>query len=97
MVSPPQSVTDEAASDIEKDLARTFPSMRRFAGQEGQQALRRVLLAYAAYDPEVQMSAAAASCLALWQSVVAHRGLAIVLLGGYLVHGHRASAEHRIA
>lgn len=27
--------------------------MRRFASQEGQEALRRVLLAYAAYDPEV--------------------------------------------
>lgn len=43
----------EAAADIEKDLARTFPSLRRFASPEGQQALNRVLRAYAAYDPEV--------------------------------------------
>jgi hypothetical protein len=28
--------------------------MKRFAAAEGQEALRRVLLAYAAYDPEVR-------------------------------------------
>eukprot|EP00775_Hariotina_reticulata_P008509 gene8509-8691_t len=43
----------EAAADIEKDISRTFPNMKRFATAEGQEALRRVLLAYAAYDPEV--------------------------------------------
>lgn len=44
---------DEVSSDIDKDLARTFPSMRRFASRDGLESLRRVLLAYAAYDPEV--------------------------------------------
>lgn len=53
-----QPVSDEAVNDIEKDIARTFPATRRFTTAEGQQALRRVLHAYAAYDPEVscQMS-----------------------------------------
>ncbi|KIY93737.1 TBC1 domain family member 1 [Monoraphidium neglectum] len=46
-------VGDEAGADIDKDLARTFPTTRRFAGSEGQAALRRVLRAYAALDPEV--------------------------------------------
>ncbi|WIA38081.1 hypothetical protein OEZ86_001449 [Tetradesmus obliquus] len=46
-------VSDEAVNDIEKDIARTFPATRRFTTAEGQQALRRVLHAYAAYDPEV--------------------------------------------
>lgn len=41
------------ASDIDKDIHRTFPSLRRFAGPAGQDSLRRVLQAYAAYDPEV--------------------------------------------
>jgi hypothetical protein len=44
-------VGDEAGADIDKDLARTFPTTRRFAGSEGQAALRRVLRAYAALDP----------------------------------------------
>lgn len=43
----------DAAADIEKDLGRTFPTLKRFAAAEGQEALRRVLRAYAAYDPEV--------------------------------------------
>jgi hypothetical protein len=50
---PAQPVSDEAVNDIEKDIARTFPNTRRFAAAEGQEALRRVLHAYAAYDPEV--------------------------------------------
>ena len=47
------AVVREAGEDIEKDLARTFPATRRFAGAEGQAALRRVLRAYAALDPHV--------------------------------------------
>jgi hypothetical protein len=43
----------EAASDIEKDLARTFPNHRRFATAHGQKALGRILRAYASYDPEI--------------------------------------------
>jgi hypothetical protein len=50
-----QPVSDEAVNDIEKDIARTFPNTRRFAADEGQEALRRVLHAYAAYDPEVSV------------------------------------------
>lgn len=42
---------EEAGADIQKDLARTFPLTKRFAGAEGQAALRRVLRAYAALDP----------------------------------------------
>ncbi|CAD7702176.1 unnamed protein product, partial [Ostreobium quekettii] len=43
------------SSQIEKDLHRTFPNHVYFAeeGGEGQQALFRVLKAYACYDPEV--------------------------------------------
>ncbi|GBF87851.1 hypothetical protein Rsub_00563 [Raphidocelis subcapitata] len=47
------AVAGEAGDDIDKDLGRTFPGTRRFAGAEGQAALRRVLRAYAALDPEV--------------------------------------------
>lgn len=50
-----QPVGAEAAADIEKDLDRTFPRTRRFAAAEGQEALRRVLMAYAAFDPEVRV------------------------------------------
>lgn len=64
-----QSISDEAASDIDKDLARTFPSMRRFASQEGQEALRRVLLAYAAYDPEVRTVSGMVKLGCGWDSV----------------------------
>jgi len=46
-----KQVTEEAAGDIEKDVARTFPATKRFAGEEGQRALWRVLRAYAALDP----------------------------------------------
>jgi hypothetical protein len=49
-----QVITAEATADIDKDLARTFPSLKKFAAQEGQDALRRVLQAYAALDPEVR-------------------------------------------
>jgi len=48
-----QPIGDEAAQDIEKDLSRTFPTTKRFYSAEGQAALRRVLRAYAAFDPEV--------------------------------------------
>jgi hypothetical protein len=50
-VTTAHQVPDEAATDIEKDLSRTFPATRRFAGPEGQGALGRVLRAYAALDP----------------------------------------------
>jgi hypothetical protein len=48
-----QPVGGEASDDIDKDLGRTFPTTKRFAAAEGQDALRRVLRAYAAFDPEV--------------------------------------------
>jgi hypothetical protein len=51
---PLQPVGDEAAADIDKDLGRTFPTLKRFAAADGQEALRRVLRAYAALDPEVR-------------------------------------------
>jgi hypothetical protein len=54
LLSVVQPVGTEAAADIDKDLGRTFPSMRRFATAEGQDTLRRVLRAYAAFDPEVR-------------------------------------------
>lgn len=53
MLLQPQELPALAASDISKDIGRTFPSHRRFAGPAGQEALRRVLHAYAAHDPEV--------------------------------------------
>lgn len=48
-----QIPTDVASSDIEKDITRTFPDTKRFASEEGQAALRNVLVAYANYDAEV--------------------------------------------
>lgn len=54
-----QPVGEEAAADIDKDLGRTFPTLKRFAAAEGQDALRRVLRAYAALDPEVRGHASA--------------------------------------
>lgn len=39
------------AEVIERDIHRTFPGHPWLAGEEGQAALRRVLLAYAVYDP----------------------------------------------
>jgi hypothetical protein len=64
LLSVVQPVGAEAAADIDKDLGRTFPSMRRFATAEGQDTLRRVLRAYAALDPEVRSCGCAqAFCL----------------------------------
>jgi hypothetical protein len=48
-----QPLPADAAADIDKDLDRTFPSTVQFDDEEGQQQLRRVLRAYAAYDPDV--------------------------------------------
>lgn len=53
LTMPPQAISDEAANDIDKDLKRTFPNTKRFKTEEGQSSLRKVLRAYAAYDPEV--------------------------------------------
>ena len=49
----PPRCPPEAAADIDKDVGRTFPGHRRFAGAEGQRALGRVLRAYASSDPEL--------------------------------------------
>lgn len=48
-----QEISLESATDIEKDVARTFPSTKRFNSEQGQSSLRNVLRAYAAYDPEI--------------------------------------------
>ena len=40
-------------TSIDKDVGRTFPEVDLFGTERGQQALKNVLLAYAAYDPEV--------------------------------------------
>jgi hypothetical protein len=39
--------------EIDKDLHRTFPAYRRVSSPEGQEAMRGVLHAYAAFDPEI--------------------------------------------
>jgi hypothetical protein len=49
---------------MDKDLARTFPSLRKFAAAEGQEALGRVLRAYAALDPEV--GGGGVGCVCVW-------------------------------
>lgn len=49
----PQPLPADAAADIDKDLDRTFPGTEQFNNVAGQQQLRRVLRAYAAYDPDV--------------------------------------------
>lgn len=61
-----QPVGEEAAADIDKDLGRTFPTLKRFAAAEGQEALRRVLRAYAALDPEVRAPVWHRPSPALW-------------------------------
>jgi Rab-GTPase-TBC domain len=48
-----QDLDEAVASDIEKDIGRTFPEVARFSEQSGTQALMNVLKAYAAFDPEV--------------------------------------------
>lgn len=48
-----QGIVQEASNDIEKDITRTYPNTKRFAEADGQNSLRNVLRAYAAYDPEV--------------------------------------------
>ncbi|KAL6752645.1 rab-GTPase-TBC domain-containing protein [Haematococcus lacustris] len=48
-----QALPVEVRSDIKKDCPRTYPSHQRFACPEGRRALRNVLTAYAAYDPDV--------------------------------------------
>ncbi|KAK9820411.1 hypothetical protein WJX72_010036 [[Myrmecia] bisecta] len=46
-------IQPETAADIEKDVGRTFPNLRRFSTPEGRRSLEMVLRAYAASDPEV--------------------------------------------
>lgn len=48
-----KALPTDVEDTISRDLARTFPDMRRFTSVEGQESLGRVLRAYAAYDPEV--------------------------------------------
>ncbi|KAK9919170.1 hypothetical protein WJX75_009858 [Coccomyxa subellipsoidea] len=45
--------TSEFAHQIELDLARTFPANDYMSTEEGQAALRRVLLAFSAHQPQV--------------------------------------------
>jgi len=49
------SVSAQVASEVERDLHRTFPNHPHFSGQMslGVRALRRVLLAFAHHNPEV--------------------------------------------
>ena len=42
-----------AAEDIAKDIDRTFPGHELFESREGQEALRRCLLAYSVHNPTV--------------------------------------------
>jgi hypothetical protein len=39
--------------EIDKDLHRTFPAYRRVSSPDGQEAMRGVLHAYAAFDPDI--------------------------------------------
>jgi hypothetical protein len=39
--------------DIDKDVPRTFPGMKKFNAEAGKASLRNVLRAYATYDAEV--------------------------------------------
>lgn len=75
----PPDVTDT----IDKDLARTFPDIRRFTTQEGQDAMGRVLRAYAAYDPDIgycQGMNFLAGMLILYMPTEAHAFGALVVL-----------------
>lgn len=75
----PADVTDT----IDKDLARTFPDIRRFTTLEGQAAMGRVLKAYAAYDPEIgycQGMNFLAGMLILYMATESHAFGALVVL-----------------
>lgn len=48
-----QDLPQEVVTDIDKDIRRTYPCYVQFGSAEGQEELRMVLRAYAAYDPEV--------------------------------------------
>jgi hypothetical protein len=48
-----QEVLSKVGKDIDKDLDRTFPNHVIFREELGRLALRRVLRAYANYDPEI--------------------------------------------
>jgi hypothetical protein len=81
-----QPCPPEAAADIAKDLARTFPNQRRFASPEGQRSLGRVLRAYAAFDAEIGycqgMSFIAATLLLVLESEADAFGALVLLLHG---------------
>jgi len=48
-----QDVQSTVVETIVKDVGRTFPNLKPFATEKGRRSLQNVLLAYAAYDPEV--------------------------------------------
>eukprot|EP00210_Caulerpa_lentillifera_P008532 g8138.t1 len=48
-----KGIPTNVAEAIEKDLDRTFPDFDLFRTGNGQQSMRSILQAYAAYDPEV--------------------------------------------
>ncbi|MEW5300973.1 MAG: hypothetical protein WDW38_005115 [Sanguina aurantia] len=77
------AISDEAANDIDKDLKRTFPNTRRFKTEEGQSSLRKVLRAYAAYDPEVSYCQGmnfVAGLLLMYMPTEGHAFAALVML-----------------
>ena len=51
--SPPQALSPDVLSEIDKDTHRTFPAHPRLSTPEGQQAMLNVLRAYALADPEI--------------------------------------------
>lgn len=48
-----KDIPKDTLDGISKDVARTYPCIERFACRDGQQAILRVLRAYAAYDPDI--------------------------------------------
>lgn len=74
-----------------KDLARTFPANDYMSTEEGQAALRRVLLAFSAHQPQVILPK---QCIVFLAVTLTHGAFGVVLM--YDLVQLRRSATARV-